>query len=231
MSTPASELTELSLDRVPRSGPRSAGETALKAILVATLHLVLVRALATITLKRQIETILNRLEVKVIEERPPPPPEVEKPKPRPMSPRPVVRERREIPPPPQPQPPVLESVAPTSPVQIAPAPPPAPAREAEAPAAVPRTAPRFDADYLKNPPPAYPAISRRYGEQGQVLLKVFVGTDGTAKKVLLERSSGFPRLDEAAHDAVHQWRFVPARRGTEPIEDWVLVPIVFRLSN
>ena len=63
------------------------------------------------------------------------------------------------------------------------------------------------------------------------MLKVLVSADGTAKRVQIERSSGFPRLDEAAHDAVHQWRFVPARRGTEPIEDWVIVPIVFRLAN
>jgi protein TonB len=152
-----------------------------------------------------------------------------------MSPKRIVRQQPEIPPPPQPQ--VLESVAGTSPVPIAPPPPPSPVPDAApvAPAApappAPRIAARFDADYLKNPPPAYPAMSRRYGEQGQVMLKVLVSTEGTAKRVQIDRSSGFPRLDEAAHDAVHQWRFVPARRGTEPIEDWVLVPIVFRLSS
>jgi protein TonB len=41
------------------------------------------------------------------------------------------------------------------------------------------TLPRYDADYLSNPPPAYPALSRRMGEQGEVLLRVQVREDGT----------------------------------------------------
>jgi protein TonB len=27
------------------------------------------------------------------------------------------------------------------------------------------------------------------------------------------------------------WRFVPARHGTDPVESWVLVPVVFRLEG
>ncbi|MDO8298873.1 MAG: hypothetical protein Q7T64_04170, partial [Lacisediminimonas sp.] len=49
----------------------------------------------------------------------------------------------------------------------------APAKQAAAVAAAP-TAPRFDADYLSNPAPAYPPLSRRAGEEGQVMLRVFV---------------------------------------------------------
>jgi len=115
-----------------------------------------------------------------------------------------------------------------APVAAAPAPVPV-AATAAAPA--PITPVRFDADYLHNPQPAYPAASRRLGEQGKVLLRVHVSADGRAEKVELKLGSGFARLDRAAQDAVGLWRFVPARRGTEPVAAWVQVPIVFQLES
>jgi periplasmic protein TonB len=90
-------------------------------------------------------------------------------------------------------------------------------------------APQFDVDYLNNPAPNYPALSRRSGEQGRVLLRVFVDELGAAKTVEISHSSGFPRLDIAAAEAVRQWRFVAAHRGDENIAAWVLVPIHFNL--
>lgn len=100
-----------------------------------------------------------------------------------------------------------------------------------APAAVPVTAARFNAAYLNNPEPKYPPLSRRLGEEGKVLLKVRVLADGNPASVDLEKSSSFERLDEAARQAVARWRFVPAKRGDEPIEASVIVPVVFRLDS
>ena len=90
---------------------------------------------------------------------------------------------------------------------------------------------RFDADYLHNPTPVYPAFSLRLREEGRVLLKVWVTAQGVAKQVLMARSSGYTRLDEAALVAVRQWRFVPARSGEEPMDSWVLVPVQFSLRG
>ncbi|MBE0626194.1 MAG: energy transducer TonB, partial [Burkholderiales bacterium] len=90
--------------------------------------------------------------------------------------------------------------------------------------------PRFDAAYLNNPAPAYPRASRLAGQQGQVLLKVLVGTSGSAVNIAVQHSSGFERLDDAALNSVRQWHFAPAKRGDQAIEAWVLVPIVFRLD-
>jgi len=97
--------------------------------------------------------------------------------------------------------------------------------------AAPFTEPRFDAAYLANPRPAYPPVSRQLGEQGKVILRVRVGADGSPRRVELERSSGYPRLDRAAREAVERWRFVPARRGDTPVEATVLVPVAFSLSS
>lgn len=99
---------------------------------------------------------------------------------------------------------------------------------AAAPALV---AARFDADYLHNPRPAYPAASRRLGEEGRVLLRVLVSTQGVPVAVDIKQSSGFSRLDEAARTAVERWRFVPARRGVEAVESSVLVPLQFSLES
>lgn len=92
-------------------------------------------------------------------------------------------------------------------------------------------APRFDADYLDNPAPLYPPLSRKLGEGGRVLLHVFVAADGQASKVDIRESSGFERLDRAARDAVQRWRFVPARQGDKAVAAWVLVPVSFSLRS
>lgn len=92
------------------------------------------------------------------------------------------------------------------------------------------SAPRFDAAYLNNPDPAYPAVSRRIGEEGRVILRVLVSSLGRAEQVEVRASSGSPRLDEAALAAVKRWRFEPARQGEAAIQAWVLVPISFHLD-
>ncbi len=95
----------------------------------------------------------------------------------------------------------------------------------------PISPPRLDAAYLHNPAPEYPLESRRLREQGSVLLRVEVSTQGSALTIVIEQSSGWRLLDNSAVDAVKHWRFVPARRGADPIEAWVLVPIDFELSG
>lgn len=106
--------------------------------------------------------------------------------------------------------------------------PPAPVLSATPSAVVPA---RFDADYLRNPAPAYPAAARRSQEEGKVVLKVNVSAQGEPVEVLVESSSGYPRLDRAALDAVRRWRFIPARVGEERVAATVLVPLNFRLTD
>lgn len=90
--------------------------------------------------------------------------------------------------------------------------------------------PSFNAAYLRNPLPPYPLVARRNGEQGTVTLKVRVTREGIAASVAVEKTSGSAHLDDAALETVRTWRFVPARQGSQPVEAWVLVPVVFRLQ-
>jgi len=93
------------------------------------------------------------------------------------------------------------------------------------------TAPGFDADYLSNPAPPYPAVSRRLREQGLVVLHVHVTAQGQPDKVQLHQGSGFARLDQAALDVVWHWRFTPARQGGKDVAGWVSVPLRFVLRS
>jgi protein TonB len=91
--------------------------------------------------------------------------------------------------------------------------------------------PKFGVSYLNNPVPSYPRFSRRKGEEGRVLLKVLVTAKGGPGQVEVENSSGYKRLDEAAINAVQNWRFIPARKGAEALSAYVLVPVKFSLDN
>ena len=133
----------------------------------------------------------------------------------------------------QPQPvepaPIIAAANETPALMIAPAPPPAPVAVPEL--APPLTMPIFSADYLDNPAPSYPALSRRLHEQGRVLLRVLVNPGGRADEVQVQSSSGHARLDTAARETVRSWKFVPAKRGTEPVPAWVLIPVSFKLEG
>ncbi len=87
--------------------------------------------------------------------------------------------------------------------------------------------PSSTADYLHNPPPVYPDISLRWGEQGKVVIRVLIGTDGLAHEGSIRQSSGFERLDRAALHAVMNWRYVPGTRAGIAQAMWFDVPLNF----
>ena len=139
---------------------------------------------------------------------------------------------------PEPPPPILalpSTQAPAESTFTVPAPnpaePPRGPEQKQQVASVAVTPPVFNASYLRNPAPHYPLAARRTGEQGTATVRVLVTAEGLPARVALEKSSGSTHLDTAAVEAVKGWRFAPARRGTEAVEGWVLVPIVFRLEG
>ncbi|ANQ83759.1 putative TonB protein [Azoarcus olearius] len=184
---------------------------------------------------------IRPIEIAFIPLEAPPQPEPVKPEPVKQAPQPKKpAEVRPKPPKPTPQP-VAEKITASpnalsaEPAPPAPAQPAAPAVANPAPPAPPAPPPvvaaRFDADYLNNPKPAYPPLSTRLREEGTVMLRVQVTAEGLPGQIEINRSSGFERLDSAARAAVARWRFVPARQGDRAIEAWVLVPLVFKLTE
>jgi protein TonB len=126
---------------------------------------------------------------------------------------------------PSPQAPTgVEAQAPAAPAVAAPtaaAPSPAPAK---------LELPSSDAEYLRNPLPAYPSMSKRLGEQGKVLVRVLIGVDGTPQKAELKPSSGFDRLDRAALEHVMKCRYVPGKVGGVAQAMWYEAPVNFVLE-
>jgi protein TonB len=98
------------------------------------------------------------------------------------------------------------------------------------PEGLPVIGPSYDAAYLSNPAPQYPAAARFLKLQGTATLRVLVTPEGRPKTIKLEKTSGARILDNAALDAVQHWLFVPARRGDKPIAAEVDVPVRFRLN-
>ena len=114
----------------------------------------------------------------------------------------------------------------TAPVSVAPAPPAA----APAPPPPKLELPSSDAEYLQNPRPPYPPMSKRLGEKGRVLVRVLIGTDGRAQQAEIRQSSGYERLDQTALETVRKWRYVPGKRNGVPETMWFNVPIDFVLE-
>ena len=120
-----------------------------------------------------------------------------------------------------PQPPAPPVAAPVSVAPPAPPPPPAPPRI---------QLPDSNADYLANRPPAYPPLSKRLGEQGKVVVRVFIDTDGNATQAEIRTSSGYDRLDQTALKTVQAWKYVPGKVNGEAKAMWFNVPLNFVLE-
>lgn len=105
------------------------------------------------------------------------------------------------------------------------------------PAHVPPTAPvmvaaRIDPRHAASLQPVYPEASKRLDEEGIVILRVLIGTDGRVKQAEVGTSSGYDRLDQAAlRQARRAWQFLPATRDGVAIESWKELPIRFELKN
>jgi protein TonB len=84
--------------------------------------------------------------------------------------------------------------------------------------------------YRSNPPPEYPAVARRRGYEGTVVVEVLVSKEGRVQDLRLFQASGYAVLDRAATAAIKNWLFEPAKVGDEKIEMWVKVPVRFQLK-
>jgi TonB family protein len=82
-------------------------------------------------------------------------------------------------------------------------------------------------EYVRPPVPQYPRESSRRREYGTVILRVLVDPSGRAAQILIERTSGFGRLDEAARQAVEKALFRPYEVNGVRQSAQVLIPIEF----
>ncbi|GKX44410.1 protein tonB2 [Pectobacterium carotovorum subsp. carotovorum] len=155
----------------------------------------------------------------------PPVPEKKEPEKKPEStPKKVAVKKNPPAPTPKPQAEAASATAPVTPAPVA-------QKAVAQPVDAPLTPPLANADYLHNPAPSYPDVAISRGYEGTVLLNVQVRADGKVQTIRIHQSSGYPSLDDAARDTVRRWSFVPARRGSQPVSGWVVVPVDFSLNS
>ena len=185
---------------------------------VVVLHLALIWALANGLGAKVAEAMKGPIVAKIIDT----PPEV-KPDEAPPPPPPAL----DTPPPPFVPPPeiTIHTPAPTPSHAIQ-----AVQSKVSAPAA-PMLLPRPDPAHPNGQPP-YPPASVRMGEEGTVLLNLYVRADGTVQEARVVRSSGFSKLDQSAVKfAVRTYRYLPAMDGKTAIAGWVQQPVTFRIDE
>jgi protein TonB len=85
--------------------------------------------------------------------------------------------------------------------------------------------------YLTRTRVPYPREAIALHQQGTVILRVLVGTDGIAQTIEIEKSSGSRALDNAARDAVRRWTFQAGTRNGIRAALWARVPIRFDLQT
>lgn len=86
-------------------------------------------------------------------------------------------------------------------------------------------------EYIYMPQPEYPAAAKRMGEEGKVILRVLVDEKGRPEQIDIDTSSGSPRLDDAAKQAVRRALFKPFIDDGKPVSAFAIVPITFALDS
>lgn len=200
----------------PASNKRAVG-----FVVVVLVHALMFWALTSGLAKTMVDAMLEPLETRVIEEAqeipeapPPPPPKFD-------APPPVVMDMPDVV--------ITQEAAPVAAItttkKVAPPPPPPAADVLLPPRSNPRR-PNAGAEEI------YPAMSKRLGEEGTVVLLLTVSGEGRVTEAKIDQSSGFERLDEAASkEAVRSWRFLPGTRNGKPETMQFRLKVTFSLKG
>ncbi len=86
-------------------------------------------------------------------------------------------------------------------------------------------------DTSKPTPVVYPMTAQRAGEEGTVVVNVFVTQSGKPQRFNVAKSSGYPDLDNAAVATALTWKYVPAFRDGDSVADWAAVQVVYKLPK
>ena len=209
--------------------PSKNSKRTLAFALVVVIHGLFFWVLASGLGAKMVQTVMGPVETKIIEELPddeneppPPPPDIEQPPP--------------YVPPPEIDIAIAVESAPTNtitavtnqrPVQAPPPPAPKPVERA-----VVKSPPSTSGRGARTTLPEYPPASRRAGEAGTVQLRCMVNENGRCSDISVVKSSGFPKLDEAAVKEVQRnWKFVPGKEDGKPVAAWHTFAVTFRLTD
>ncbi len=67
--------------------------------------------------------------------------------------------------------------------------------------------------------------------EGETMLRLFITAQGSVDSARVERTSGYEAFDSVALAGSRALRFEPARRGTEPVGAWFILPVKFDMGT
>jgi protein TonB len=82
---------------------------------------------------------------------------------------------------------------------------------------------------LQQVKPVYPPLAKQARIQGVVVLEAIIGKDGAVSEVKV--ITGHPLLQQAAIDAVSQWKYKPTLLNGEPVEVVTTVTVNFAFQQ
>jgi TonB family protein len=82
---------------------------------------------------------------------------------------------------------------------------------------------------IKKITPLYPDLAKRARVEGSVILAVNIDEDGNVSDIKVQ--SGHPLLNDAAIDAVKQWKYTPILLSGEPVPEMAAVTVVFSFGE
>lgn len=127
--------------------------------------------------------------------------------------------------------PVVQTLAPPPPpISVTTAPPPVKPVVQAPPPSGPVTVGNLDERLIDYQLPKFPRESRIKKEQGTLVVRLLIGTDGHVVEATIAESCGFTRLDQAFLQAVKKWRWRPLMRDGQPVEMRATMPFTWALT-
>jgi len=95
----------------------------------------------------------------------------------------------------------------------------------------PLIAPQADPRYASQMQPPYPPAERRRENEGSVVVRVLVGTDGRVTQVEKVRAASDAFYEVTRRQALSRWRFKPATRGGVADPAWMTMTVHFEMTR
>jgi len=90
---------------------------------------------------------------------------------------------------------------------------------------------RLNERYAGQFQPAYPPGQLRLEREGEVSVRVLIGSDGRVKQIELIDSPHQDFWNVTRKQALRSWRFMPATRDGKPFESWMTLKVRFKINS
>ena len=90
---------------------------------------------------------------------------------------------------------------------------------------------RLNTRYAEQFQSAYPTGQLRLEREGEVSVRVLVGTNGRVKQIELIDSPHVDFWTATRKQALSKWRFTPATKDGTPIESWMTLKVRFEINS